>query len=982
MALTSRHPESSSPGVSSSRSYRRFLAALLLVSFALRVWLASLGGQGFWPDEDRYTDGRLAARYLLHGQWHEAGEELLGHPDHILFRWFSVPPGLYEEWAGPRPAVVAAYFGLFSVLAIYLLWRVARKAGAGEAEALWCAFLAAGANSLFYYSRHFFPYDIALCAMLAALLLALGKATVRNSLLVGAAAGVGFLVYNGYWLLGGCMLILYTLLGAGNGSRFWSRAFWSGTGLVGSILPIVAAGHLLGIDLVAEDYKWGVIAKGDFPFGHRVMGGYLWYGEGGLLLVWLAALAYALWTACRERRFGRLAWYAGGLGLVTAGLLVLSDVIPLFAVQGRRVRCVVPFLCLCAGYGIERFIARRSHARRGWTAAFIGMVLLLAAVNFSGPLRQVFPDQFQRRADRVVRAGNSYDAYRLAFAESLWGLPLDPMLPSSRPLLHDRHPLQFRPYQYEGYDTAQRAEINRHDVTMRLYRIPVDLDRDSAPGTQFPGPVRWSLVFPSDRAGTAEPLVTTGRTGRADFLFVRYIDQRHIAFGLDHWGSGAAISAPIEIDYAKTHEVVISLGSLLPSPDSAWSREDPARDRWRNQVLVVLDGGVVFHWQQEAWPATSRDIFFGINLIGGTAAQLSFSGRVLGLAPAALNEVSGAMRSPVLGALVENSWARAALGPPASHLNSADASPPGQRDLPGRSEHVVGLRFRLPGSEAAARAQPLLSLVRSDGQHGLLAIRGSDQGLALGWRDAAGWSWTDPLPVSASGRHTLVMQWARPDAGSTTPGQGQRRREACLVMLDRVIVPHLHPEYFDAAVERIVAWRDYGPPDKIVAPVFGGQSYPLDPVPALLLPAPGGTPPSRRVHLAALFPTARPNRSEPLLTAGHAGAADSVFVHYEGPGQIRLGFDHWGEGGPVSDPLPVSAGYQTIDVEFGKGTWTHPDGGKIQVWLNGKSILSETSDFYPSDPKELTIGRNQIGLSTSDPEFTGRLFPIEDGAGN
>ena len=46
-----------------------------------------------------------------------------------------------------------------------------------------------------------FPYDISLCAMLTALWLGLGRWSRRNSVLVGVAAGLGFLVYNGYWLL-------------------------------------------------------------------------------------------------------------------------------------------------------------------------------------------------------------------------------------------------------------------------------------------------------------------------------------------------------------------------------------------------------------------------------------------------------------------------------------------------------------------------------------------------------------------------------------------------------------------------------------------------------------------------------------------------------------------------------------------------------------------------------------------------------------
>jgi len=483
--------------------------------------------------------------------------------------------------------------------------------------------------------------------------------------------------------------------------------------------------------------------------------------------------------------------------------------------------------------------------------------------------------------------------------------------------------------------------------------------------------VRWTLILPSDRIGLAEPLVTAGVTGRGDFLFVRYVDSHRIAFGVDHWGGGASISPPIEVDYGRPHEVVALLGSLVPPPAGAADGLPPEFRRWRNQALVLLDGQVVFHWMQPWWPARPSEIRFGVNLIGGTAAEGSFSGEVLKLDAAPLDLVRRFAAGPVRGSLMEDSWMRAA---PAASAPPASAGPrPGlaQWSRPGRTERLAGVHFRLtPGSPA----QPLLSFARVDGAWGLLAIGQSEAGLKFGWLDSEGWAWSQPLSGTAGGDHTVAVQW---NAALDAPGAATRLA-AAFITVDGMIHGHPRPRFFDLPLAEVSAWHAPAPVPAGVARDFSGSILRAPVLPALALER-TGAPGARRFRLAVQFAADRPGRSEPLVTAGRTGTADGLFVRYERPGWVRIGFDHWGKGGPLSPAVPAAVGaYHLVEVEMGAGSWTDPRGRRIRVSLDGRPVLNEPGEFFPVAPADVVIGRNPIGLSTSDPGFTGDIFGIEE----
>jgi hypothetical protein len=151
----------------------------------------------------------------------------------------------------------------------------------------------------------------------------------------------------------------------------------------------------------------------------------------------------------------------------------------------------------------------------------------------------------------------------------------------------------------------------------------------SASGTEelasYPGPIRIRLRFPQGRAGYGEPLVVTGATGAGDIVYVRYESERRLRIGFDHWNKGGPVSRRIEYDPGTAHELMLSLGSLLPSTGPG----DDAFAPLRRRCSILLDDKPVLVCESEFYPATPAQIFVGENPIGGSTTSPAFAGQIV-----------------------------------------------------------------------------------------------------------------------------------------------------------------------------------------------------------------------------------------------------------------------------------------------------------------------------------------------------------------
>ena len=486
-----------------------WLLVLLVISAGLRLAMVRGGGQFFFGDEWRHERGVALYQAVRSGDL-PGVRATLARPEHIGFT--VVGAGItalqhltaqFTPWGDWRhPEYVTFTFGLgagwlamFSVLNIWLVHRLALRAGAGAAEAAWAALLLACSNTGFYYARHFLPYDLAISFGLAALL---AGTDGRRTLLCGLLAGATYHVYNGYWYFLPVALI-FCLGGTETGAPSrGGRVVRFGVGAALALgLPVA-----VGLAAAGRDYWHTMVAfshtvnQGLYREGWSLPWEYFWHSEGVLgVIVCLgigAALVRTRTAPPADRQRGRR--WLGAL-VVGYGLLILFSVgLEKFVVYARSVKLFVPLLCLAGGWAAAQLLAGRDRLAR---LAMAGCGLM-AATSFLSHFSHAFPAEVEKNVLREL--GNP--KHTLSVSGSLY-IPL--ALPVQRPdlvlvnaqllypvrdylgyppgttLVRLENPLSYRPFQYESHNPRERALLRTHDISIRLIRpehpaeVPDDL---------------------------------------------------------------------------------------------------------------------------------------------------------------------------------------------------------------------------------------------------------------------------------------------------------------------------------------------------------------------------------------------------------------------------------------------------------------------------------------------------------------------------
>ncbi len=633
--------------------YRRGVLGLLVLAAGLRMALVAGGGQFFFPDEARYSVSREAAALLAKGDWRAGVALPFEGGDHVGFKFLGILPALAERLVGTSDWLPGSFWSIFSLGSIGLTGLIAGRLGGGPAAQFWVTAAAATSATLFYYSRHLLPYDAAMALALAALYVALGrerKGEIGWVLLAGFMGGCGFLVYYGYWMLVGLTLLIGAICGQTRWSHRLGRVALVVTGAVGAITVAWAINREWGSNqmfLRAREFS-GTINQGDYrgslmtwEFLGRTEG--LWLGAALLFGVFSGVSGWRAWRSAKN--IGGAAaggWAMGAVLALWISFTVTGDWLNKFVVYGRLIRQMTPWLCLAFGFGAAGWLARRD---RRWSLGLMAVLALNAAWAMSAALALDFAGSFRRQWEPVLAAkqsaGASADAYYrfvnvahyVHEAEVLAGKPVETLAARS-------HPFGFDPYLYEGFSPAERARRRAVDHRMRLVKMAVT-DSAKIGGDNF-GMVKMRVVFPRNRGGFIEPLLSAGPYRAGEVFFVQFLTDTLVRFGCEVMGQIVYFGDRIEIEAGRTYEIGCFSASLLPvgddwPPDLGAARKPGIRDR----VVLTLDGiAVINRLRPNPHVGRPQQVYAGVNVIGADTSLTAFAGTVS-------NVVRGGLPTPL-----------------------------------------------------------------------------------------------------------------------------------------------------------------------------------------------------------------------------------------------------------------------------------------------------------------------------------------------
>ncbi|HEX3729660.1 MAG TPA: hypothetical protein VHV47_07635 [Opitutaceae bacterium] len=432
------------------------------------------------------------------------------------------------------------------------------------------------------------------------------------------------------------------------------------------------------------------------------------------------------------------------------------------------------------------------------------------------------------------------------------------------------------------------------------------------------GAIRLRLVLPRDRPGGAEALLQSGAPGLFDTVAVQYASPTTVRVIHDSLGAGVVASDPIPVDYGRPQELEIE--APFAYDGVSWAEENPASNAAPPARLTVRwNGRQVLVSPHRPHPADPGEIAIG----------------------AAIRQCSGV--SMLFGGELAISPRREPLGPVG--LGTLEFRPAGEN--PFADDHGV-----------------LARLERGDGESAALIWRHGAGGLQFGWADAGPARWSPPMKQDAAAAGV-----------SLTVSSSRSIRDVTADVLDEDEI-----ELRIGGASLLSAATDLFSQGGVRADVLqpdrwsgSGQSG------AAARPEFVNLPPELpgRIRIRFRLPSAFAG-GQPLLEAGRQAKADSLFLRHLPDGNYQLAMDHWGVGEHASEPLALTVGQtHMLVVEMGSlfagGSFPRD---RVRLTLDGKVVLDFRADLYPVQPGEVWIGRNPLGMSTSDTVFRGALISV------
>jgi|GEM_PF-739485 len=479
------------------------------------------------------------------------------------------------------------------------------------------------------------------------------------------------------------------------------------------------------------------------------------------------------------------------------------------------------------------------------------------------------------------------------------------------------------------------------------------------------GPVDLLVRFPRDKPGRAEPLLVSGVSYLADYLYVYYSpDARHVQLALNHTNHNQLFSQPIPVDYGVPHHIGIVAGALYPMEShpffSGWPT-DKIRSA-KHDLQVTLDDVPYLTAGQDFFESSPEFLTFGENRVSDYISR-RFTGEILDLKHKPL--------APAVRPFMGGSFVRLGL-----------IFPSGKG---GRRESIVA-------TGGPGRADIIF-----------VAYEG-DERVRLGFQHSG----ADSLVSAPIGIHPGEIQLLEVSLGSFYPEpSNSRQRELAHLLVVRLNGETVWSEplpFHPMGTAKPRIGEDLSTTDRTMSAFSGKivtqqpvELFPVAPDSPFSLPPywieTGVKPAYGAIRMHLMLPQMTAARIEPLLVSGATAAtADYVSVNYSPPKQLSFGFLHagnsWSQGArTLVDPartqiveINLPALYPSeSDVFFATRSLMEIAALKknsVRVKLNGRIVLQSSVQTYEALPAQVTLGVDQLEHAIGA-NFSGRILAFE-----
>ncbi len=430
------------------------------------------------------------------------------------------------------------------------------------------------------------------------------------------------------------------------------------------------------------------------------------------------------------------------------------------------------------------------------------------------------------------------------------------------------------------------------------------------------GTIRLNLGLPTDRYGLVEPLLAQGGEKGFDVLAIQYVRPGFVRLLHDQLGGGGRWSEEFAVDYSQPQSLEINLPGAADGVP--WASTSSNAIHGRPELMVVnWNEREVFRPDLAPLPANALSVALGVNGWNASGMRTFFAGH--------LEELP--------------------------RLRAVGSVRPGLLVSRLRSHAVLKIGRGV-----------WLRLERADGKvASLVWQKVPESGLIrLGWMEGGRltWiAWVDPADFD--------MIHARMQIAPRAEGAASQAPTWLEVEVRNKGAFAQKSEFFDG--QTITAWSFENNEWKGSAL---GRADPVETKGSLGLPG--------RLRLRFQLPAGGYAGSDPLLSAGRAGAADSIFLRGDGKGNYVVGLDHWGLSAVESKPVAlVPDQVHTLVVELASlGKPGELPAGRARVLLDGQVVLDGAQALYPVEPKEIVFGLNPHGMSTSNTAFRGEIVSV------